>query len=62
MTKGKQQIITPELLKQWKRKALRRRKTKWNYDDTWAELRLIRVILSHEALRKAVLPPYSGPK
>ena len=62
MTKGKQQILTPEILDQWKRKARRRRRTTWNYDDTWAEIKLLRVIASHEALRKAVRPPYSGPR
>ena len=54
MTKGKQQVLTPEILALWLRKARRRRKSNWNYDDTWAELRLVRVINSHEALRKGV--------
>ncbi len=55
-------IRSSEQLAKWKRRALRRIKTEHNYDDEWAERRLLDVIKSHEGLRRGVQPPFRGPK
>ena len=54
-------ILSSETLTKWRRKALRRRRNKYNYDDDWAERRLLDVIRSHEGLRRGVRPPFTKP-
>ena len=55
-------VLSIEQLAKWKRRAIRRMKKAYNFDDKWAERRLLDVIKSHEGLRRGIRPPYSGPK
>jgi len=54
-------VLSIEQLAKWKKRALRRLKKAYNFDDEWAERRLLDVIKSHEGLRRGIQSPFTKP-
>jgi len=54
-------VLSIEQLAKWKKRTLRRLKKAYNFDDKWAERRLLDVIKSHEGLRRGIQQPFSKP-